>query len=395
MGRDGNKTAYQSHGIWLGRHGYMCLVVDTLQLGEINAVHHGTYREGRWWWHSRGYSSAAVECWNGVRGIDYLVSRPEVDPDRIGVTGISGGGAATFWVAAADDRVKVAVPVSGMADLKSYVADGVVNGHCDCMFFYNTYQWPWTRIAGLIAPRPLLFVNSDDDAIFPMDANERIIARLERLYSHLGAGDRVDAVVSVGGHAYRKDVRRAAFRFLNTYLKGDAGDVVDSEVDLASELGRQRVYPIPPDQLRAFPSAFPADERNTSIDETFVPVAKVELPKPGGFAPWKDKLLADLRRLTFRPFPGRIPAARLPTLNPDRPEPNPTEPDVETTLTLVTSASDKPPSKVLLLVSLDDGEERANGDGITPEPGQVVYRLQPRGVGLEPIHQTMSSERMR
>jgi len=55
-GRDGNKTAFQSHGIWLARHGYACLMVDTLQLGEIPGIHHGTYREGRWWWLSRIYS---------------------------------------------------------------------------------------------------------------------------------------------------------------------------------------------------------------------------------------------------------------------------------------------------------------------------------------------------
>ena len=56
------------------------------------AIHHGTYREGRWWWHSRGYTPAGVECLNGIRGIDYLISRPDVDPERIAVTGISGGG---------------------------------------------------------------------------------------------------------------------------------------------------------------------------------------------------------------------------------------------------------------------------------------------------------------
>ena len=74
-GRNGNKVAYQSHGIWFARHGYVCLVVDTLQLGEIAAIHHGTYNLNRWWWHSRGYTPAGVEAWNGVRGIDYLVSR--------------------------------------------------------------------------------------------------------------------------------------------------------------------------------------------------------------------------------------------------------------------------------------------------------------------------------
>src|SRR5205085_4398190 len=180
--------------------------------------------------------------WNGVRGIDYLISRPDVDPEKIAVTGISGGGAATFWIAAADERVKVAVPVSGMADLESYVSNRVINGHCDCMFMYNTFRWPWTRIAGLVAPRATLFVNSDKDAIFPMDANERISNRLERLYSLFGAGDRVDALVSVGGHAYRQDIRQGAYRFMNTYLKNDAGTVTDGEVNAVSEGSNPKYY---------------------------------------------------------------------------------------------------------------------------------------------------------
>jgi dienelactone hydrolase len=148
-GRDGNKTAFQHHGMWFATHGYACLLIDTLQLGEIAAIHHGTYRFNRWWWQACGYTPAAVECWNGIRAIDYLQSRLEVDGERIAVTGISGGGAATFWIAAADERVKVAVPVSGMSDLEDYVGEKVVNGHCDCMFLINTFQWPWTHIAAL------------------------------------------------------------------------------------------------------------------------------------------------------------------------------------------------------------------------------------------------------
>src|SRR5439155_14699057 len=88
-GRDGNKTAFQDHGFWFANNGYVCIVLDTLQLGEIPGVHHGTYgrpwlhlkawgiddaekqkNETRFWWHSIGYSPAAVECWNGVRAID-------------------------------------------------------------------------------------------------------------------------------------------------------------------------------------------------------------------------------------------------------------------------------------------------------------------------------------
>jgi dienelactone hydrolase len=305
-GRNGNKVAFQSHGIWLARHGYVCLLVDTLQLGEIAATHHGTYNLERWWWHSRGYTPAGVEAWNGIRGIDYLVSREDVDPERIAVTGISGGGAATFWIAAADERVKVAIPVSGMADLESYVSNRVINGHCDCMFLYNTFQWPWTRIAGLVAPRPMLFVNSDADRIFPMDANERITNRLERLYSLSGASDRFDTVVSVGGHAYREDIRRAAFQFLNMHLKGDARPVTDSEIDVVSEGGNPGPYPIAPERLRVFPTDadLPAHQINTKIDEQFVPMLWVASPAP------RQRLLDEVRRVSFGYFPETIPAAK-------------------------------------------------------------------------------------
>ena len=311
-GRNGNKTAFQSHGIWFARHGYVCLLVDTLQLGEIAGIHHGTYRENRWWWVSRGYTPAGVECWNGIRGIDYLASRPDVDPERIGVTGISGGGAATFWIAAADQRVKVAVPVSGMADLLSYVPNRVINGHCDCMFLYNTYQWPWTRIAALIAPRPMLFVNSDKDPIFPMDANDRVINRLERVYSLFGASDQVDSFVSIGGHDYREDIRKGIYRFMNVNLKGDARAIDDSEVDLVRG-PRETIHPIPPEELRVFLSDgdVPDDALNGRIDEHFVPMAKVEPPTRESFSPWRDKLIAQWRESSFQAFPETIAPAEL------------------------------------------------------------------------------------
>src|SRR5260370_1273865 len=229
------------------------------------------------------------------------------------VIGCSGGGASTFWIDAADERVKVAVPVSGMADLPSYVPNRVINGHCDCMFLCNTFEWPWARIAALIAPRPLLFVNSDNDAIFPMDANERIIGQLERLYSLYGAGDRVDAVVSVGGHAYRQDIRQAAYRFMNAHLKGDVRPVTDSETDVVDDPPAKVVHPIEPRLLRVFPTDadLPADQLNTTIDQHFVPLARVTVPTAEKYDEWKDSLEAELRRVVFHALPQRVPAARI------------------------------------------------------------------------------------
>ena len=384
-GRDGNKTAYQSHGIWFARHGYICLVLDTLQLGEIAAIHHGTYREGRWWWHSRGYTPAGVECLNGIRGVDYLISRSDVDPERIAVTGISGGGAATFWIAAADERAKVAVPVSGMADLMSYVPNRVINGHCDCMFLYNTFQWPWTRIAALIAPRPLLFVNSDADRIFPMDANERVINRLERLYSLYGASDFVDSVVSIGGHAYRQDIRQAAYRFINMHLNNDARVVEDSEVDLVTGSGNNRQHPIEPEKLRVFPndSDIPKDELNTTIDRHFVPMAYVKPPEEGHYESWKAKIMAELRRVTFRCFPERIPPATLLREIETDDVRLESESGIEVRLQQNTkSKSVKNPKCIVMVVQgPDSNEPTTDWLRLVNEPNPHVYVCSPRGVG--------------
>jgi dienelactone hydrolase len=311
-GRDGNKTAFQDHGLWFANNGYVCLIVDTLQLGEIPGIHHGTYGvtekkpadnkplEVRMWWQALGYTPAGVECWNGIRGIDYLISRPEVDAERIGVIGISGGGASTFWIAAADERVKVAVPVSGMSDLESYVTNKVINGHCDCMFLVNTYAWEWTTIAALIAPRPLLFCNSDNDTIFPMDGNRRIIARLRTLYKMYDKPDLVDDYVSKGGHDYRPDLRIAVFKWMNKHLRNETGEVKDANFKLLE--GKD---------LRVFPEDkdLPKDAINGKIDETFVKRAEVKLPEKEKFAEWKKGMMKELREKSFRSFQERVPAA--------------------------------------------------------------------------------------
>jgi dienelactone hydrolase len=342
--RDGNKTACQEHGLWFASHGYVCLVFDTLQLGEIAAIHHGTYRESRFWWWDRGYTSAGVECWNGIRAIDYLETRPEVDASRIGATGISGGGASTFWIAAADERIKAAAPVSGMADLGYYVAKDGVNGHCDCMFLYNTFRWNWTGIAGLVAPRPLLFVNSDRDTIFPMDANERVSARLELLYSKFGVSDAADAVVSVGPHAYRTDIRRAVFEFFNRAFKGDARPVADADAGLRSD-GKHR---IPYADLRVFPtdSDIPPDQLNTKIDESFVPIGRPALPASSDFPAWRKGLLDELSRVSFGAWPKSAPAVEL------RDGKVPTEPGIEVRVRFRASPS---PRRLTLLL-LNEGE---------------------------------------
>ncbi|HSW47289.1 MAG TPA: prolyl oligopeptidase family serine peptidase [Phycisphaerae bacterium] len=353
-GPEGVKVGYQSQPIWFAKHGYACLIVDTVDRAEIKGVHRGLYSEGRRWWLSRGYTPGGVECWNGIRAIDYLVSRPDIDPDRIAVTGISGGGASTFWIAAADERVKAAVPISGMSDLQEYVGHNGTDHHCDCMFMPNTFAWPWTRIAALVAPRPVLFINSDQDYFFPLDGDERIINRLERLYAILGAGDMVDAVVSVGGHDYRKDIRQATCRFINTHLNNNPAVVTDTEQDLAIDKDDKKNYPIDPKDLCVFPDGkgIPSGAINATIDEHFVPVAAVEPPAAGRYDTWRQKILSELRRVPFRPLPDPVPPAEH--LGDASPTTSRLSSEDGIEFRLATCLDDRPsPRRTVLLVSLD------------------------------------------
>lgn len=257
----GAKVHYQHHPAWFARHGYVCLIIDTLQLAEIEGIHHGLYRYDRWWWQSRGYTPAGVEAWFAIRAVDYLVSRPEVDAERIGMTGRSGGGINSWWGVALDDRIKVAVPVAGVTDLTNYVVDGCVEGHCDCMFFVNSYQWDYSKLVALAAPRPLLISNSDQDPIFPIDGVFRIYMKVRELYKQLEAEPQIALNTVSGPHKDVQELRVHAFRWFNHYLQG-RDDLIEEPAVKFFE----------PEQLRVF-KQLPADEINTKIDEVFVPQA--------------------------------------------------------------------------------------------------------------------------
>ncbi|MCP5522236.1 MAG: acetylxylan esterase [Verrucomicrobiales bacterium] len=289
----GNKAGYQHHGIWFAQHGYVCLIIDTLQLGEIQGIHHGTYREGRWWWNSRGYTPGGVEAWNSIRALDYLQTRPEVDSERFGMTGRSGGGAYSWFAAALDKRIKVVAPVAGITDLQNHVVDGTVEGHCDCMFFVNTYRWDYPMLAALVAPRPLLLCNSDKDSIFPLDGVLRVHGTLKRIYDGWGVGDRLGLLITEGPHKDTQDLQVPVFRWFNRWLK--------QEDPLIQRAAEKRLEPA---ELRVF-DELPADEINTRIDELFVPLAK-EPAVPENANEWaklRDQWISGLKDKVFRGWP--------------------------------------------------------------------------------------------
>lgn len=289
----GNKAGYQHHGAWFARHGYVCLTIDTLQLGEIQGLHHGTYREGMWWWMARGYTPAGVEAWNCIRALDLLETLQEVDPKRIGVTGRSGGGAYSWWIAALDERIACAVPVAGITDLHNHVVDGVVEGHCDCMFLHNTYRWDYPLVAALVAPRPLLISNTDKDPIFPLEGVVRLHEKVRHIYRLHNAADKLGLQITEGPHKDTQELHLHAFVWFDRWLRGE-----NRPITVAAEKLFQ------PEQLRVF-TDLPSDQRNTEIHEHFVPAAAVPaLPESAAqFDQQRQAWLAALKDKAFRGWP--------------------------------------------------------------------------------------------
>jgi cephalosporin-C deacetylase-like acetyl esterase len=284
-------SGYQAHPRWFGQHGYVALVLDPIQLGESQGFHHGTHRDERWDWPSRGYTPAGTEVWNAMRALDYLESRPDVDRERMGVTGLSGGGVISWCLGAADERVKAVVPVCQSGSIEQVVFDRSTDGHCDCAFWINYHRWCWPDIGALIAPRALLIAAGSEDVLWRPIGYRDVAQRIRRQYAALKVADRFDLVEDLSPHGYTAKLRRAIFTFFNTHLKGDATPVTDDITDFTE----------PEENLLVFGGKLPSDDAMRQIDKRLV--HRAERPEPGDDATWRAhqrQALASLRATTFQ-----------------------------------------------------------------------------------------------
>jgi len=282
---------YQANPRWFGQHGYVALVLDPIQLGECQGLHHGTYREERWDWPSRGYTPAGTEVWNAMRALDYLETRPDVDAGRMGVTGLSGGGVISWCLGAADERVKVVVPVCQSGSIEHVVFDRATDGHCDCAFWINYYRWCWPDIGALIAPRSLLIASGSEDVLWRPYGYRDVAHRIRRQYAALGASSHFDLVEDLTPHGYTPRLRQAIFTWFNTHLKNDPTPVTDDVTDFVE----------PEENLLVFGGKLPEQDEMRRIDTLLV--RRGELPAITDEAAWRahqETALKRLRELTFR-----------------------------------------------------------------------------------------------
>ncbi len=220
---------YADHGIKWAKRGYACLVLDTIQQHDDDATHHGIADHQSYDWLSLGYTPAGGELLSAMRAVDLLTTLPEIDPDRIATTGLSGGGAMSHYLALADPRIKAFAACCGVSDPYSAI-DLLIQRHCcECTYYYNLYGHDTAVYAALAAPRPAMFCFADRDGLFDRNQYIPMVERVKKIYRLYGREDHCQLYEYPGPHAYQPQLERAIDNWFDQHVASQHHPHVDRQ----------------------------------------------------------------------------------------------------------------------------------------------------------------------
>ena len=294
----GHETGGKSHDTWqrmlgsLAKKGYVALAWDPLGQGERAQIYDVDFEARKLVRSTTEHTVLGVQCllvgdnlarytvWDGIRALDYLLSRPEVDNERVACTGNSGGGTHTAYLSALDDRIKVAAPscfitswrqllrTIGPQDAEQVLLPSIGAGmdHGDFLLAF--------------ASKPYLMLSATRD-FFSITGARATYAETKGVYERLGAGDRIAMSEVDAGHGYHQPNRLAAYDWFARWLKGEEDRGPEPEIEIASfrelactetgqlatSLGGETVFSLNRKRADALDKKLPAREESGFRDE--------------------------------------------------------------------------------------------------------------------------------
>ncbi|MGE0760275.1 MAG: alpha/beta hydrolase family protein, partial [Pirellulaceae bacterium] len=234
----------QSRCIGLAKLGFFVLSVDAFGAGERGieeqlGEYHGEMTGAMLL--PIGRPLSGIQLYENQRAVDYLQSRPEVDPSRIGITGASGGGNQTMYAGAWDERFRCVVPTCSVGTYQAYLSAAC----CMCEVVPGALRFTEEGdILGLAAHRGLMITSATRDAYqFSVGEAAKSFGRVEAI-ARLYDGARVHHTIIESPHHYNQPMREAMYGWMTLHLKGE-GD--------GSPIPEPSIQPEEPESIRCFP----------------------------------------------------------------------------------------------------------------------------------------------
>jgi dienelactone hydrolase len=221
----------EAPGPKLAQRGFVVVGVDAYCFGERNGKGPGGSKETG----GDGEQSASkFNLWVGrtlwgmilrddLMALDYLASRPEADPARIGVTGISMGATRSWWLMALDERIKTGVAVACLTRYQNLIQHEALKAHGIYYFVPGLLtHFDTEAVVALIAPRPVLFMTGSEDIGSPVDGIRAIESAVRPVYQLYGKKKLLQSRIYEGlGHVYSPEMWQSTLAWFDEHLKGE------------------------------------------------------------------------------------------------------------------------------------------------------------------------------
>ncbi|MBN1108570.1 MAG: acetylxylan esterase [Bacteroidales bacterium] len=239
-----------------------------------------------------GFSQARFMIWDGIRAVDYLLTRPEVDPERIGITGRSGGGTQSACIAAFDERILAAAPENYITNYKRLLQSIGPQDAEQNLFNFLSRGLDHADFLIVRAPKPAMMITTTGD-MFSIQGAMETEAEIRRVYESYGMPGNFSRVEDEAAHASTLKNREAMYAFFRKHLN-NPGNTDDEEVErltkeemqvtatgqISTSTGSETVFSINRKECERLEEILVEKRKDPSV---FMPAAAIAAKKLSGY----------------------------------------------------------------------------------------------------------------